>query len=281
MKYIGTQTFGLGKELTADLKGTLLKLRQIGFNAVEPCLMFDEKQGDVGKNHWSMETLREAKAYMAEIGMTITSVHCNADPNGALTAEEVAEKLLRVNEEFGISVFVTSNLVSTVEQGVKAGEYYKKVNDILKDKGCRLLFHNHNVEMEMLTDCEGKRGIDVIMETAGEDLQLQLDIGWAGYVGDEIKIAQEFKDKIYLIHLKDFYQEYVKKGIKINELPVGAFAPMGEGSILLSETLGLADQFPQFQQTIIIDQDGYAGNMLDSLKIGFDNIRSWGIEIEE
>lgn len=45
MVHIGTQTFGLGKELTNDLTGTLHMLHDIGFDAIEPFVLFNEKQG--------------------------------------------------------------------------------------------------------------------------------------------------------------------------------------------------------------------------------------------
>lgn len=47
---IATQGFGLKKEFNADLTGTIRTLHNIGFQAIEPLILFREKQGNMPQN---------------------------------------------------------------------------------------------------------------------------------------------------------------------------------------------------------------------------------------
>ena len=75
MTTIGTQTFGLGKELSANLAGTIQSLHDMGFQAIEPFVLFAKKQGRLPRNIWTLETLAAAAEQIQQLGMTIPSVH--------------------------------------------------------------------------------------------------------------------------------------------------------------------------------------------------------------
>lgn len=94
---------------------------------------------------------------------------------------------------------------------------------------------------------------------------------WAGTVGDEGEIMKRYADRIVSIHLKDFYQQY-RNGYTHKNMPVEAFAPIGEGAIRIKEILNMVESLPHFAGNIIIDQDKSSGAMLDALKTGLENI---------
>ena len=75
MLNIGTQTFGIAKELSVDFSGTLRSLHDIGFDSVEPMVLFSGKQGKTPKNLWAQDTLEEALPVLEELGMGIPSIH--------------------------------------------------------------------------------------------------------------------------------------------------------------------------------------------------------------
>ena len=255
-------------------------MKDIGFNAIEPLMMFGEEQGEEPKNRWALETLREAVRIMGELGMSIPSMHCDVSPFGGEPAEETAEKLLQINREFGVKVFVTSSPVGTKEEALAAGAYYKKVAAVLKENGCQLLFHNHDNEMKKLEGCGGKCSLDYILESAGPDLMLELDFGWAGFDSDEYEAAEKYRDRVYYIHLKDFYPEYTKKGYSRQQIPDDAFCAVGDGAVHLREIMDHMADFGNFQGVLVIDQDAYVPGMLKSLEIGMKNVNAWGIAID-
>lgn len=279
MKYIGTQTYGLIKELTEDFEGTIRALHELGFNAIEPLVIYREKQEDEPHNKWSYELLQRAQAVMNELGMVIPSIHCDVNLNVAGTVEGLVEKILEVNQISGVKVFVTSSGVQSKEDAVETGAFLGKVASLLKENGCQLLLHNHENEMKPLED--GSWPMDHLLEAAGPDLMLEPDFGWAGFSADELEAAKKYKERVYYIHLKDFYPGYAKKGYNRQEIPDSAFSAVGEGEIKLKEVMETADAFCNCQGTLIIDQDAYAQGMLKALEMGMKNVNSWGVVIEE
>lgn len=156
------------------------------------------------------------------------------------------------------------------------GKLAKKVSDAIRPNGCRLVYHNHDDEFGLLRQ---GNAMDVFLEFCGPDVMLQIDIGWAGMAGGEYEIVKQYADRIVSLHLKDFYPRYRGKFTRKN-LPVEAFAPIGEGEIRTKEILAYSSRLPQFTGTVIIDQDLYKGEMLDALKISIENIRKMTEEPE-
>lgn len=56
-------------------------------------------------------------------------------------------------------------------------------------------------------------------------------------------------------------------------MPDEAFSPIGEGAIRTKDCIELAKTLPNFSGTYIIDQDKSTRNMLEELKVGYENIR--------
>ena len=121
--------------------------------------------------------------------------------------------------------------------------------------------------------------MDVFLKNAGEDISLQIDIGWAGMAGDEREIVGRYPDRVVFLHLKDFYKEYRGRYTRKN-MPDEAFAPIGEGAIYTKEIIEQVRSLPRFSGALIIDQDRSSGDMMDALKIGLENIQEMLKEIE-
>ena len=76
--------FGYGTELERDLKGSLRKLKEIGFSGIEPSFEFPEDPSDkpdiflpsfVKATLWDEEKVNNLMPYLDEIGLKITSMH--------------------------------------------------------------------------------------------------------------------------------------------------------------------------------------------------------------
>ena len=53
MNIIAVQSFGLKKEFASDLTGTIRKIHEIGFDGIEPLILFQAEQGKMPKNVWA------------------------------------------------------------------------------------------------------------------------------------------------------------------------------------------------------------------------------------
>lgn len=273
---IGTQTFGLGKELSSDLVGTIRTLHEMGFNAIEPFVLFNKKQGRMPKNLWALDTIAEAKEIMDQIGMEIPSVHIGIGFGALSMPTGIAiKKIVALHQSIGVQYFVVSGPFGDKKTAKKWGRLMRKISDGVKSYGCTMVCHNHDDEFNRITvDGKTMAALDYFFELAGPDVLLQLDIGWASLTGDEQKIARRYADRIVSIHLKDFYPGYRDGSFTRLNMPDEQFAPIGEGEVKTAEVLSMTESFPHFSGSVIIDQDKFNGNMLESLKIGCRNIQS-------
>ena len=274
---IATQTFCLKKELQQDIPGTLQALHDIGFDALEPLILFREQQKDAARNTPTFETLPAFHSAMQRLDMAMTSAHVGAGVGlHAPGAHDVARKILMLREKYGIRDFVLSGVFSTPATVRLWAALANKVHRLTAADGCRILYHNHDDEFTLIR----RRGellpaMDAFLDLTHGDILLELDIGWAGVAGDERAIAEKYAQNIGLLHLKDVYAAYRDGSYHRTNMPPEAFAATGEGSIATKEILARLDSLPQFGGTLVIDQDAAgAEDMLAALRRGHDNVRA-------
>ena len=277
MAHIGTQTFGLAKELTTNFTGTLHTLHNIGFDAVEPLVLFNDKQGKTPKSLWAQDTLSEALPVMDELGMTIPSIHIGVGYGWLnMPVKMIAKNILSIQERTGTHDYVISGLFATPAQTKHWAKLMRKVSDAVNPSGARILCHTHDDEFRRISyQSQNREAIDVFFDLVGPDVMLQLDIGWAAMAGDEVAIANRYTDRIVSLHLKDFYPGFRESGLNRTTVPESRFAPIGAGEVRHAEIIAMQDRFPHFSGSLIIDQDKYAGDMMESLEVGYRNVSAW------
>lgn len=271
---IATQTFGLASELTADLTGTIQALHDAGFQAIEPMVLFQDKQGRKPKNLWTYDTLQTAWDKMQTLGMGMPSVHIGVGFGWlSMPVSLIVKNILSIHERYGVSDYVVSGPFGTAALAKHWAKLTRTISDAVAPRGCRILYHNHDDEFREVHH-QGKivNAMDVFLENTSPAVLLQLDIGWAGTAGRETALAQRYAGRIASIHLKDFYPPYTQEGYTRKNMPVEAFAPIGEGCIATGEILSACKGFPNFTGNLIIDQDKSSTDMLQALKRGRSNI---------
>lgn len=258
---IGVQLFGLRDLMKRDRSDTLQRLRSIGIEAVEPFL-------PLTKNN--LKAFEAQFAEMRRFGFAVPSMHISPSLFGK-DPRKISRDLLMIQERTGISVFVFSGMFSVEKAARKWGYLLGEIAKNVKNSGITILYHNHNMEFTP-TENGRKTALDLFFDAAGPDVKLQLDIGWAGLAGDEIEVAKNYADRIMEIHCKDFYAG-AKEKYTIYSMPKSMFAPIGEGFIKTREMLALCSHFPNFNGTVLIDQDHSAGDILEDIQLGFNNLK--------
>ena len=274
MTKIATQTFGLKQELTADLAGTIGKLHAAGFDAIEPYILFSEKQGNNPQNLWAYDTLQIAAKKMWELEMTIPSAHIGVGFGWiSMPVSMIVKNILKLHETYGIEHFVVSGPFSIPGEARHWASLTRKISNEVHPHGCTILYHNHDDEFHRVRfQGSTMSAKDVFLDQTSPDVLLQVDIGWAGLVEDEQQLLHRYADRIASLHLKDFYPAYMT-GYNRKTMPSEAFAPIGAGAIHTKEALAAIDELPRFAGTVVIDQDKYSGDMLRALETGCVNIR--------
>lgn len=273
---IYTQAYGLGKVFAQNLDGTIERLHEMGFDGIEPLVIFREQQGRFPMNAWALDTLKTAYEKMDKLGMTIPSVHMSVSLGCfAMPVDSIVKNIRMLHDNYGICNFILTTAFGGLSQAKRWAKLAKKISDSVRPYGCRVLYHNHDDEFHKVS-YQGKtvEAMEVFLNLAGDDVMLQLDIGWAGMAGDEMEIVKRYADRIASLHLKDFYPDYRNGQYIRKNMPAEAFAPIGNGGIATKEILSMRQQMPNFDGSIYIDQDDTAGDIMQAMEIGIGNIRT-------
>lgn len=243
----GFQLYGAAKECRSNPKDFFEKVRAMGYQFIEPCIVFGTDDDVSSSKMWNEQ---EAEAFLAEaeqVGLRAFSVHAFAED---LQAELPSMK--RLARQHQVAQFVTQ-CPSPVTKEVYS-EFAAKcveIADSLAQCGVELLLHNSSKEIEEKID--GKTGYEWLLEQCGGKVGAQPDTGWIFYGGeDPEKLLWKIAKYVRSLHHKDFRR--TEDGLK--EMVVGK----GEVDTPACFQFGRAQGLPQFA-----DMDGSENDMLENL----------------
>ena len=186
---VAVQVYSVRDDAKADLRATLTKIKEMGYDGVEFAGLYDHT-GD------------EVRAMLDEVGLVAVSAHVpfadmRKDPKGTL---ETYAKI-------GCKYIAVPYLVEADRPGI--GDFDKTVADVemigkaAKELGIQLLYHNHDFEFIKI---QGEYALDILYnEVPSEFLQTEIDTCWVN-VGGENPAAyiEKYTGRAPVVHLKDF-----------------------------------------------------------------------------
>jgi sugar phosphate isomerase/epimerase len=116
--------------------------------------------------------------------------------------------------------------------------------------GLELGFHNHDAEVRPRDG--GASFLDELL--VGDELFLELDLGWAWYAGvDPLDLLERSAGRCPLVHVKDFYSD-----------EPGSFAPVGDGAVGYERVAPAA--VAAGAEWLLVEQDETAGPALEAVR---------------
>ena len=218
---VAVQLYTVRDDVKADMKGTLKKVKEMGYDGVEFAGLFDNSPADI-------------KAWCEEIGLNPISAHVPIDELVA-DLEGTVAKYNEIGVKYIVIPYVIEERRPGGEKFAETLEYMKKIGAECNKYGITQLYHNHDFEF---VDLDGKYGLDVIYDTVPADLlQTELDCCWVKVGGeDPAGYIRKYAGRAPIVHLKDFAGEkssdmYELIGIAKKVTAPGAFElrPVGYG----------------------------------------------------
>jgi sugar phosphate isomerase/epimerase len=242
---IGLQLYSVRDAIASDLVGTLKAVKAAGYDYIE----------SAGAGFYGLSA-DEAKKLLAEIGLTLISVHSVdvSDQNLAFCAA------LGV-KNFTIPYYALDNYKKDFEGSIA---YFNECAEKVEKYGMRLFYHNHDFEFETLGD---KKIIDrLYTETKEGAIAPQFDVCWVTYGGsDPAEYIRKYAYKnLTMAHLKDFTCKGAVKGAvyelieggevkKSREENLFKFKPVGQGVVNFDNVLAAAEEVGI--DVLIVEQD--------------------------
>jgi sugar phosphate isomerase/epimerase len=191
---LGIELYSVRGEMTKDMPGTLQRIAQMGYDAVEFYSPYFQ---------WKFPFAKEVRARLDDLGLRCYSTH-----NGfaSLTPGETMNRAIELNQILGARQII----LASPPPNTRTGEDWKRVCgqlstavEQLKPHGLSCGFHNHRVEWAQAEG--GQRLMDIIAAHTPPEFVLQLDVGTCLEAGaDPIAWVKANPGRIRSVHLKDW-----------------------------------------------------------------------------
>ena len=265
---VAVQVYSVRDDAKADLRATLEKIRDMGYDGVEFAGLYGNSPADI-------------KAMLDEIGLTAVSAHV---PFADLRRD--AKGVIADYVTLGCKWIAVPYLDKEDRPG--SGDFDKTIADIeaigkeAKSQGIQLLYHNHDFEFVKVGQ---EYALDILYSSISADyLQTELDTCWVKVGGeDPAQYIMKYANRSPLVHLKDFKGSksenmygLIGKSDKAETSSTFELRPVGFGvqewpSILeASEKAGA--------QWVIVEQDSatMGKTPLESIKMARDYLKILG-----
>ena len=189
---VALQVYTVRRDAKEDLRGTLEKIKKMGYDGVEFAGLYGHTPGEV-------------REICEELGLTVISAHVSyremiADPErvlgdyAAIGCKFVVIPYLREEDRPGCAGF--DALIANA----------RMLGALARRLGMRLLYHNHDFEFIKL---DGKYALDILYDEVSADLlETELDTCWVRVGGeDPVKYIDKYAGRAPIVHLKDYVGE--------------------------------------------------------------------------
>ena len=257
MKKIAVQLYSVRDHACKDFTGTLKKIADIGFAAVEPA------------GFWNIRP-SEFKKIVNDMGMEITSAHSpwvnNPDCLGEAMDTADAIGLKTVTTGYAPDNFKDMDAIK------RTAENTNKLIEILSRNGYSLMQHNHHFEFERL---DGRLKYEIYREICPQ-VNYQLDSFWSTCLGkeDPVEMLKLFSDKVVSVHIKDgFCRQDIAETENVFLSGKVVLQPVGTGSMPIPELMA---NIPDRVRYIIVELDNCEQEMFEALKCSYEYLVSNG-----
>lgn len=248
---IGIQMYSVRDQTEIDFLGTLEKIAEIGYTAVEFAGYFKTPAP-------------ELKSKLAELGLTAPSVHVPLNFSDSKNMESDLAGQIEYAKELGVTYIITP-WAPLPEQPTKDNvkyliDVFTKCGQQVRASGLKYGYHNHECDFKLV---EKKPVIDQIMtEMPSELMVMEFDLGWLHISGYKpADYLKRFKGRVPLVHLKDF-----SKGLKDAEI--------GKGEVGYAELL--TELEPAGVEFMIVEQEQFESSSLESAANNYQFLKSHG-----
>jgi sugar phosphate isomerase/epimerase len=243
---VAVQIYSVRDDAGADLRGTLEKIKAMGYDGVEFAGLYGNAPAEI-------------KKMCEEIGLVPISAHVPY-----VDMVEDAKGVLSQYAEIGCR-FVAVPYLMPEHRPEGDGfpqvvENIGKIALVAKELGIQLLYHNHDFEFVKL---DGKYALEVLYDTVPADLlQTELDTCWVNVGGENpADYIRKFTGRSPVVHLKDFYGERSDDMYELIGIEKTApkkpgnfeFRPVGSGLQNFPEILRASEEAGA--QWVVVEQD--------------------------
>lgn len=247
---VAMQLYTLRQECAADFPGTLAKVAEMGYPAVQVSGTHGQKAKDIRK-------------VMDDLGLGSAGTHVALDllEKDFRAAVDLVKDL---GTEWAIVPWLPEDRRKTADQWRTLGKVMTEIGAKLRAEDLRLAYHNHSFEFR---EFDGKYGYDIFYESVDPGLvHNEIDTYWVKHGGaDPVAYLKRFAGHIQVTHFKDMGKGEARPMV-----------PVGEG--ILDWPNLIAACRSGGTEWLCIEQDECAPlSTLEAARVSLENCRQWGL----
>lgn len=187
---IAVQVYSVREEAARDFRGTMERVKRMGYDGVELAGLYNNTPGAV-------------RSILTELELPAVSAHVPylelmGDMDGTI------EKYREIGCEYIVVPYLNEELRPGHGRFGEVVENIAKIGRACAEHDVRLLYHNHEFEFVRMPD--GRFGLDYLFENVpAELLQTEIDTCWVKVAGlDPAAYITHYSGRAPVVHLKDY-----------------------------------------------------------------------------
>lgn len=183
---IGLQLYTIREQLNQDFAGTMHKVREMGYTAVETY-------------GFSGTSTAEAAAIFEELGITVFGAHTQL-PLGEVK-NQVLDMMGRYNAKWLICPYLPREQFKNADNIRRFCASLNKADLVARENGYSFAYHNHEFEYEK---ADGRFAYEIMLDELEQTVCFELDTYWIKTAGvDPVEIINQMGSRAPLLHIKD------------------------------------------------------------------------------
>lgn len=233
-----------------ELKRTLKKIKDIGYNAVQVSSI-----GPIEPE--------KVKKLVDDVGLDICATHISFERLKNDLKNVIKEHKLWNCDYVGLGIMPEKYRNSA--EGIR--EFIKEINPIakeIKENNLQFIYHNHNIEFAKHGD---KTGMEILFEESNpEYFDFEIDTYWVQAGGaNPVDWIKKVNKRMDVVHFKDMTVD--------DWDPL--MAEIGEGNLNWNKIIKTCKE--NEVKWACVEQDICPGDPFDSLEISFNNLKEMGL----
>ena len=243
---VGLQLYTLRDLMKEDFTGTVAKVAEIGYDAVE----------FAGYGGLSAS---EVKRLLDDLGLVCAGTHEGFQNLGDRLGETIEFNAAIGNGDIVCPSMPQEWRKSGADGFREFGERMNAIGEKVKAAGLRFVYHNHSFEFERVG---GKHLIEYFFETSDPELvTMEVDVYWVKRGGvDPATFLRKYAKRCTMIHMKDMADDAEQ-----------SFAPVGTGTLDMPGIVAASREIGA--RWYVVEQDRTKRPPLEAVAISLNNMR--------
>ncbi len=264
----GLQLYSIRDDMTADPRGSLAKLAEIGYINLEHANYIDRK--------FYGYTPPEFKKVLSDLGLKMISGHTvmerqhwdEARKDFSDSWKFTVDDAAYLGQKYVISPWIDESMRRNYDDFRHYMDIFNKCGELCRKKGMKFGYHNHDFEFS--EKLNGEKLFDIMMRSIDPELVVvQVDIGnLYGGGAVAIDVVNQYPGRFENVHVKDVMKTGTGEQYESTII--------GEGVADVRKVLELLKKTGS-GQVLIIEQEAYQGKTpFECVKTDLGIMKDWG-----